>query len=160
MHLRNRPHNSMDTVRFQSSGRLRLARLSDLSRIGIVSTAAFFHDTFFHYTRPWCGAFPEDTVAVFEAGYQNGILDPDSVVLVAVDKYESKELGYVYHALKEVYPDFEANTKDDPDEVIVGVIGLSLQHNPGRYGQFNPEGTPYCSASAAVRPFQQVSIQC
>lgn len=122
-------------------GRLRLARLTDLPRIGFVAAAGFFHSTFFPYARPFYRDFPSDTVASYRAEYREGILNPTKVVLVAVDDYKENEVDFVYEALKSIYPKRWGKSELDEDEkVIVGVISMSLELDPLRHGQFNPEG--------------------
>ena len=122
-------------------GRLRLARLSDVDRIGLVAAAAFYHSTFFPYSRPLYKDFPRDTIASYRAEYQAGVLDPDQVVLVAVDEFIQNEIDFVYDALKSVYPKGEGDKQKEPGDTIVGVMSLSLRNDPKRHGQFDPEGS-------------------
>ena len=79
-------------------------------------------------------------MANYRAEYQEGILNPESVVLVAIDKYMEDEVGSGDDALRGLYPEHEANNQYEPDKAIVGVISLSLQNDPDRHGQFDPEG--------------------
>ena len=121
-------------------GRLRLARLSDIDRIGLIAAASFYHSTFFPYSRPLYQCFPRDTIAKYRAEYRAGILDPNEVVLVAVDEFNTAEVDFVYDALKSAYPRDEGN-KQDSGGTVVGVISLSLRNDSKRHGQFNPEGS-------------------
>ncbi|KAF3044826.1 hypothetical protein E8E12_010962 [Didymella heteroderae] len=122
-------------------GRLRLARLTDLPRIGFVAAAGFFHSTFFSYARPFYSQYPNDTVASYRAEYWKGILDPTKVVLVALDDYKENEVDFVYDALKEIYSErWSEHFLDENGKIIVGVISVSLEMDLIRYGEFNPEG--------------------
>jgi len=120
-----------------SFGSLRLARVSDLWRIGFVSAASFYHSTFFPYYRPSYREFPHDTVASYRYEAHNGILNPDTIVLVAEDNYKEDESDSVYDALKAIYP-FSKDSKESVpkagDQVIVGIMFLSLLNNPARKG--------------------------
>lgn len=123
-------------------GRLRLARLADLPRIGVVAAAAFFHSTYFPYARPFYSQYPNDTIASYRAEYREGMLDPTKVVLVALDDYKENEVDFVYDALKKDYAERSIRPSADSDgKVIVGVISMSLELDSARHGQFNPDGT-------------------
>ena len=127
-------------------GTLRLARVSDLWRMGFVSAASFYHSTFFPYYRPTYGDFPNDTVASYRFEAHNSILNPDMIVLVAEDKYKEDEVDSIYDALKSIYPFQKGSIEGAPkagDTVIVGIMSLSLFANPGRKGQFVPEGLQF-----------------
>jgi hypothetical protein len=127
-----------------SFGTLRLARVSDLWRIGFVSAASFYHSTFFSYYRPGYRDFSNDTVASYRFEAHNAILNPSMIVLVAEDEYREDEIDFVYDALKSIYPfrkDSGESTPKAGDKVIVGIMNLSLLFNPGRNGQFVPEGS-------------------
>ncbi|KAJ4361053.1 uncharacterized protein N0V89_001622 [Didymosphaeria variabile] len=71
-------------------------------------------------------------------GYGN--LDSKKLVLVALSHYDEKENDSVYDELKTVYP--PTGTKPDVDEdgkVIVGIISMTLELDPKRHGQYQPE---------------------
>jgi hypothetical protein len=121
-------------------GRLRLAKLSDLRRIGFVAAASFYHSTFFPYSRPFFADYPSDTAASYRAEYQEGILDPKKIVLVALEDPKDNEVDSVYDALKRIYPEKIVPSDDDDGQVIVGVVSMSLEMDPKRHGKFQPEG--------------------
>jgi hypothetical protein len=122
-------------------GRLRLATLADLPRIGFVAAAGFFHSTLFPYTRPFYDRYPVDTVASYRAEYREGILNPAKAVVVVLDHYKKNEVNFVYDALKRIYPERWSDCDLDEDgRVIVGVISMSLEMDPNRCSDFNPEG--------------------
>ncbi|KAF2676405.1 hypothetical protein K458DRAFT_322048 [Lentithecium fluviatile CBS 122367] len=121
-------------------GRLRLAKLADLRRIGLVAAAGFYHSTFFPYARPFFADYPTDTAASYRAEYQEGILDPKKLVLVALDDYKENEIDSVYEALKQIYPESASKAGvDENGKVIVGIISMSLELDHKRHGQFLPE---------------------
>lgn len=128
------------TLKTPPLGGLKFAQLSDVNRIGFVAAAAFRHSSFFPYSRPFYKEYPKDTVASYRAEYQASIKDPESVVLVALDTYKEDEVDFVYEALKDIYPEFQADREKDPEKVVVGVISLALKYNPKRQGQFIIDG--------------------
>lgn len=124
-------------------GGLRLAKLSDLPRIGLVAAAGFFHSQVFLYERPDFAKYPRDTVASYRAEYQSLILSSNSIVLVAEDRHKVNEADAVYEALRKVYDDEEAGGAEEKasgDKVIIGVMSIELNPGSARYGQFLPEG--------------------
>lgn len=125
---------------------LRFARLSDLTRIGIVSTAAFFNSPVFHYFRPEYKNHLQDTVASYRASCAKEILDPDTVVVVAEDTLKEDESDSVFDELRLAYPAFHDQIPKYSSEtrrVIVGVASLSLKAVPALSGQFLPDGKKY-----------------
>ncbi|KAF3031959.1 hypothetical protein E8E12_003172 [Didymella heteroderae] len=122
-------------------GRLRLARVSDLDRIGFVGAAGFFGSPFFPYARPFYDEYPADTAAHYRKEYLDCILDERKIVLVALDEYKKDEADSVYDALKGIYPhDWSSSNLDEDGKIIVGIISMSLEMIPDRHGQFNPDG--------------------
>jgi len=87
-------------------------------------------------------AFPNDTVSSYRFEAHKAILNPSTIVLVAEDNYREDEIDSVYDALKSIYPFRKDSKESEPkagDKVVVGIIFLSLENNPSRQGQFNPE---------------------
>lgn len=134
-----------------SLGSLRLARLSDLPRIGVVAAAGFYSSPVFQFERPHFNRYPRDTIASYRSEYQEAILNPDVVVLVAVAKYKTDEVEKVYDALSVIYdealgsgyPRIEDQTPGEEKastKVIVGVASLSLKADKARHGEFLPKG--------------------
>lgn len=124
-------------------GALRLARLADLPRIGVVATAGFYHSPVFHYCRPYYQTYLSDTIAAYRAGSQSAILDRETVCIVAEADYNESESDAVFPELKAVYPPIEdqlGREKSEITKVIVGIAQLSLKEDPERQGQFQPEG--------------------
>ena len=123
------------------TGALRLARLADVPRIGVV--ASFFHSSWFGYERPYFNQYPQDTLSSYRNSFRNAILDPDSVVVVVEDTLDRAEASHVYDALAAVYPSFEEQIPKESLEkgnAIVSVASFSLLPNSPRHGQFQPEG--------------------
>ncbi|KAF9630982.1 hypothetical protein BFW01_g1854 [Lasiodiplodia theobromae] len=121
---------------------VRIARLSDLTRIGIVSTAAFFNSPVFHYFRPEYKDHLQDTVASYRASCAKEILDPDTVVIVAEDTLKEDESVSVFPELRRAYPPFHDQIPTYSSEtrrVVVGVASLSLKAVPALSGQFLPD---------------------
>lgn len=122
---------------------LRLARLSDVPRIGIVAASAFFHSSWFGYERPYYEQFPHDTLSSYRNSFRKAVLDPDAVVVVAEDDLDINEASKVYDALASVYPPFKDQMPHDVldrGKAIVSVASFSLLPNSPRHGQFQPEG--------------------
>jgi len=118
---------------------VRLARLDELDRIALVAAAGFFHSPVFHFQRPHYDAFPEDTVASYQAEYEAAMLDPNSIVLVAEQIPDENETNKVYKALQRLGP---SRPQINPDgKVIVGVASISLPPHSRRSGVLQPKGT-------------------
>ncbi|OCK94192.1 uncharacterized protein K441DRAFT_696669 [Cenococcum geophilum 1.58] len=118
---------------------VRLARLDELDRIALVAAAGFFHSPVFHFQRPHYDAFPEDTVASYQAEYEAAMLDPNSIVLVAEQIPDKNETNRVYKALQRLSPSKSQTSSDG--KVIVGVASISLPPHSRRSGVFQPKGT-------------------
>ena len=119
-------------------GKLRLARLSDADRVGLVAAAAFHHASFF---RQFYRGFAEGTVTSYRAEYQEGILDPDRIVVVAVAKRKADEIDSACDAIQKIYPKYGRSDHDGSGEAIVGVMELSLEYDFGRCRHTNFAGT-------------------
>lgn len=135
----------------QSLRSVRLARLFDLPRIGVVAAAGFYSSPVFKFERPYFNRYPRDTIANYRSEYQKAILDPDVAVLVAVAKQKKNEVDSVYDALSVIYdealgfayPGIEDHTPTEEKasaKVIVGVASLSLKADRVRHGEYLPEG--------------------
>ncbi|CAG5153266.1 uncharacterized protein ALTATR162_LOCUS3104 [Alternaria atra] len=111
-----------------------------MRRIGFVAAASFYHSTFLPYSRPFFANYPNDTITSYRSEYQEGILDPKRVVLVALDDPKDNKPDSVYDALKKIYPQKPTGTDDDDGKVIVGIVSMSLEFDPKPHGQFQPEG--------------------
>lgn len=136
-----------------SLGSLRLAKLSDLSRISVVAAAGFYNSPVFQFERPLFNRYPRDTIANYRCEYQKAILDPEFAVLVAIAKYKNNEVESVYDALSVIYdevlgsecPGVQDQTYAEEKasaKVIVGIVSLSLKADRARHGEFLPEGRP------------------
>ncbi len=126
------------------TGALRLARLADVPRIGVVATASFFHSSWFGYERPYFDQYPRDTLSSYRNSFRNAILDPDSAAVVVEDTLDRAEAGHVYDALAADYPSFEEQIPKESLEkgkAIVSVAAFSLLPDSPRQGQFQPEGS-------------------
>ena len=127
--------------RFSTS--VRLARYSDVSRIGVVAASSFYHSPFFHYERPYYEKYPHDTLSSYRNSFRKAILDPDAIVLVAEDSLDRNEAGAVYNSLAADYPPFSEQIPRDVLEtgkVIVAVSSFTLLPGSPWHGQFQPEG--------------------
>ncbi|KND87485.1 hypothetical protein TOPH_07896 [Tolypocladium ophioglossoides CBS 100239] len=124
-------------------GAMRLARLADLPRIGVVAAAAFYHSSWFAYERPYYNQYPLDTLASYRRSFLRALFDPDSIVVVVEDTLDETESNRVYNALASVYPPFDEQIpKDllDQGKAVVAVASFSLLPDSARHGQFQPEG--------------------
>ncbi|KAK3115467.1 hypothetical protein LTR53_005169 [Teratosphaeriaceae sp. CCFEE 6253] len=133
---------------------LRLARLSDLTRIGVVAAAGFYHSSWWGYDRPFADKFVNDTLASYRHMYQSCIIDPSVIVLVAEDDLNKSEAEAVYGALADAYPPWSAQIPPESlqdGKAIVGIASLSLQAGSARHGQFQPDGTPEIAPDPALR---------
>jgi hypothetical protein len=125
-------------------GTLRLARLADLTRLGVVAAAGFYHSSMWSYERPFAADYVNDTLASYRNMYQRGIVDPNIIVLVAEDHLNKAEVESVYGPLADVYPSWSDQLPPDSlkdGKAIVGITSLSLQSGSARKGQFLPDGT-------------------
>jgi hypothetical protein len=137
------------------TGALRLARLADVPRIGVVAAASFFHSSWFHYERPHFDQYPRDTLSRYHDSFRNAILDPDSVVVVAEDSLDRAEAGHVYGALAEAYPPFEEQIPKEAlgkTKAVVPVANFSLLPGSPRHGQFQPPEGSWAVAPASYPP--------
>ncbi|KAJ8132955.1 hypothetical protein O1611_g675 [Lasiodiplodia mahajangana] len=127
----------------QFSGTVRLAKLADIPRVGIVAAASFYHSSWFKYERPYYDKYPLDTLSSYRDSFRKAIRDPDSVVLVVEDSLDRNESEKVYDALARVYPPFEEQIPDEglrKGKAVVSVAAFSLLPESSRHGQFQPEG--------------------
>ena len=125
------------------TGGLRLARVSDICRIGVVAASSFYHSSWFAYERPYYEKYPLDTLSSYRNSFHKAVLDPNAVVLVVEDTLDKHESSKVYNALASVYPPFEEQIPGymlDRGRAIVSVASFSLLPNSSRRGQFQPEG--------------------
>ncbi|KAI1123612.1 hypothetical protein F5Y10DRAFT_280787 [Nemania abortiva] len=124
------------------SGTVRLAKLADIPRIGVVAAASFYHSSWFKYERPYYEKYPFDTLSSYRDSFRKAIRDPDSIVLVVEDALDQNESQQVYDALAKVYPPFEEQIPDEglkKGKAVVSVAAFSLLPESSRHGQFQPE---------------------
>ncbi|KAK3337585.1 hypothetical protein B0T19DRAFT_413124 [Cercophora scortea] len=124
------------------TGALRLARLSDVPRIGVVAASAFYHSSWFQYERPYYQKYPLDTLSSYRSSFRTAILDPNSIVLVIEATLDRNESSKVYDALADSYPAFEDQIPDDmlqKNRAVVSVAAYSLVTDSPRRGQFQPD---------------------
>lgn len=141
------------------SGTVRLAKLADIPRIGVVAAASFYHSSWFKYQRPYHEQYPLDTLSSYRDSFRKAILNHDSVVLVAEDTLDPNESRQVYDALAKVYPQFGDQIPDESlrnGKAVVSVAAFSLLPESSRRGQFQPEGLllacycPKCDANLTL----------
>lgn len=118
---------------------VRPARLDDLGRIALVAAAGFYYSPVFHYQRPYYDAFPEDTIASYQAEYESVMLDPNSIVLVAEQVPDANETDKAYKALQRLCPSKPQTGSNG--KVVVGVASISLPPNSKRSGVIQLKGT-------------------
>ncbi|KAI3556613.1 hypothetical protein CABS01_04220 [Colletotrichum abscissum] len=110
-------------------GALRLASPRDILRIGIVATAGFRYSPVFDWERPYHEKFPNDTILSYRHGFASALKSPDSIVLVAVDKFDPEESGKT----KAIIPtDNGWEAPNAGDEVVVGVAYWKLEQGSKR----------------------------
>jgi hypothetical protein len=102
---------------------LRLATLEDLPRIATVAAAGFFHSPTFQFQRRRYAEYPDDTLFSYWEDYRTSILDPECVVLVAVDALVDVEESQVYSALKQAAA-YMPGAGPLGLEVVVGVASV------------------------------------
>ena len=76
---------------FPQHVKLRAAKPSDVSRMSIVVTAAFFYSPIFQWSRPHHKQHPEDTLLAYKTLIQKQMQAQESVVLVVEDSYQPNE---------------------------------------------------------------------
>ncbi|KAI0109471.1 hypothetical protein GGR51DRAFT_558161 [Nemania sp. FL0031] len=125
------------------AGTVRLAKLADIPRIGVVAAASFYHSSWFQYERPYYEKYPFDTLSSYRDSFRKAIQDPDSVVLVVEDSLDQNESQHVYDALAKAYPPFKEQIPDEclkKRKAVVSVAAFSLLPGSSRHGQFQPQG--------------------
>ncbi|KAK0639620.1 hypothetical protein B0T16DRAFT_337401 [Cercophora newfieldiana] len=121
---------------FPPLGTLRIARPTDVLRIGIVDAAGFRYSPLFKWERPHHQDFPGGTLLSYHAQFLDTIKSDDSVVLIQEDAYIPNENDKT----SAVIPDNKGWAAPEAGEqVVVGVLcsGGSgsypdLPSNPGR----------------------------
>lgn len=111
-------------------GSLRLAKPSDILRIGIVATAGFRYLPVFRWERPYHARFPEDTLLSCRTQFMNALKDDDKIVLVAEDAFVPNENDFT-EAIIPADNGWLAPAAGEP--VVVGLMSSnsSLDHLDG-----------------------------
>lgn len=117
-------------------GALRLTSPNDILRIGIVAACGFRYSPVFEWERPYHAAYPADTLLSYRQEFSDVIKNPEYIVLVAVDKYNSDE-GKKSEAV--IPPNNGVEMPAPGQEVIVGVGCWKLQPGSSRVGHFQNE---------------------
>jgi hypothetical protein len=129
---------------------IRVARPSDLPRIGLVAASGFYHSPVFQYQRPYHAHFPEDTLCSYLEEYRTALLAPDCIVIVAEDVSTSSESDYIYPALRDISTD----SATQPNiSTVVGVASLMLPKDSWSHGRYNVEGRLTEALAAMLNSF-------
>ena len=115
-------------------GALRIASSTDILRIGVVATSGFYYSPAFQWERPYHANYPADTLASYRTEWANIVKDPNYIVLVATDKYDSEE-GLRSKAI--IPPDNGTKTPAAGEDVIVGMGCWKLEKGSKRVGQLH-----------------------
>lgn len=120
---------------------LRLARPSDINRLGTVIVGGFYLSPTFQWYRRYHASYPSDTLSSYRSLFADWIKSPKHIVLVAVDKFDPNE----YEKSEAVVPEDEQQAGlSDGDEVVVGVAVWLLEEGSKRIGQYQPDLGLFC----------------
>lgn len=114
-------------------GCLRVARPSDLLRIGVVATAGFWFSPLFRWERPYHKDYPADTILSYRTQFQNTVESNDFIVLVAEDEHQLDE-NKKTEAI--ILSDDAWKAPPAGAKVIVGVASIKLEPGSKRKGQY------------------------
>lgn len=114
-------------------GVLRIASPDDILRIGIVAASGFRYSPLFPWERPYHKDYPADTLLSYRKEFSEHIKSPESIVLVAVDRYDPDE-AQKSEAIIPADNGFQA--PQPGEEVIVGVGCWKLEAGSTRAGHF------------------------
>ncbi len=136
---------------FPPLGPLRVARPTDVLRIGIVATAGFKYSPLFAWERPHHKDFPHDTLLSYRSQFLFAIKSDDSIVLVHEDDYLPDE----NETTEAIIPDDNGwMAPEAGDPVVVSVVSIKLQRGSVHKGELkNHEGPTY-----SPLPSQQASL--
>jgi hypothetical protein len=113
-------------------GPLRLAKMADVPRLGLVASAGFYYSEVRPFTRPRHVEYPGDTILSYQKLFATLIADPNLAIVVASGKYDPEE------SLKTdagIPKEAETNAKAG-EQVIVGVVVWKFPDGSPRKGQF------------------------
>ena len=120
---------------------IRPATPSDILRMGIILTAAFFHTSIFTWNRPNHHLYPQDTLLHYRHQISSHLRNPRCIVLVATDLYEPDENEKPIGKSKATIPSPSSDSWNPPakgTEVVVGVLCITLEKGSKREGKFGP----------------------
>ena len=72
--------------------KLRLAKIDDVHRVAVMSTAAFFYSPVFAWKRSSHHKYPADTKSSYAKLFAEAIKDPSCIALLNEDEFDLKEL--------------------------------------------------------------------
>ena len=114
-------------------GKLRIASLNDLPRIGVVAASGFRYTSVFIWERPYHESYPQDTLLSYRHKFREAILDQQYVVHVAEDRYRLDERD----ESTDVIPCEDGVSPRAPGEtVVVGVACWKLQPGSPSIGEY------------------------
>ncbi|KAJ5096887.1 hypothetical protein N7456_007608 [Penicillium angulare] len=113
---------------------LRLAKPSDILRIGIVATASFRYSPVFRWERPYHEKFPQATLLAYRKEFTNALKNEQSVVLVVDDSFIPNESDFT----EAIIPaDNGWSAPATGDKVVVGAMSFKFEPGSLRQGQFS-----------------------
>ncbi|KAH8804576.1 hypothetical protein F5884DRAFT_859200 [Xylogone sp. PMI_703] len=128
-----------DKPRAPPFGDLQLASLSDLPRIGVVAAAGFKHSQVFEFTRPYHDQYPGDTIKDYQHIFRRQILDPEWIVLIRQDVFDSKEdENEISIGERNGHSESAGSSRAPMKKVIVGVCSWKLEKKSRKKGGFQP----------------------
>ncbi|KAK5662619.1 hypothetical protein OQA88_8533 [Cercophora sp. LCS_1] len=121
-------------------GTLRIARPTDVLRIGIVAAAGFRYSPLFKWERPHHEDFPDDTLLSYSAQFLSAVKSDDFVVLVQEDAYLPDENDKT----SAIIPDNNGwGVPKAGDQVVVGVVSVKLQPGSAHKGRLKDHQGSY-----------------
>lgn len=114
-----------------SKASVRQASSSDMRRIAIVASAAFYHSPSFKYERPDYRRYPQDTLADYQAMFESAAADESSLVMVIEDSFRPDEADFVYPELRDSCLRLEHTHQD---REVVAVMSAVLSPDSHRRG--------------------------
>ncbi|OAA74023.1 Acyl-CoA N-acyltransferase [Cordyceps fumosorosea ARSEF 2679] len=120
-------------------GALRLARPSDILRLGIVAVASLYYTPQFRWERPRHNnkLLSRDTLLAYRHQFKDAMMRDDAIVLVAEDAFDPKENE---HTDAVTPPSDNWIPPNEGERVIVGVVSIKLERGSMRRGQFTYDG--------------------
>lgn len=119
------------------SGNLRLATIIDVPRVSSIATASLFYSPAFAWERKYHHQYPEDTIKSYLKVVADFIRDPESILLVVEDSYQSDENTKTGATIP---PNVNGQNSQPGESVIVGFVAWKLPPGSKYFGHFMDKG--------------------